>query len=74
MNAPLRFELVVLPEGAKKYVDLSTSLLISCRVAITKETKLTNAASFNILLEDHTLGNIVRMYDVGIRPLVLTSR
>eukprot|EP00741_Cyanophora_paradoxa_P003433 tig00000704_g3336.t1 len=48
MNAPDRFELFVLPEGAKK-------------VNVQKDTKIPDAASFTIEREDHTLGNIIRM-------------
>eukprot|EP00771_Trimastix_marina_P000624 gnl/Trimastix_PCT/1645.p1 GENE.gnl/Trimastix_PCT/1645~~gnl/Trimastix_PCT/1645.p1 ORF type:complete len:127 (+),score=15.55 gnl/Trimastix_PCT/1645:92-472(+) len=48
MNAPDRFELFVLPDGVE-------------RVSMEKDTKVQNAATFRVQLEDHTLGNIIRM-------------
>eukprot|EP00735_Rhodelphis_limneticus_P011505 TRINITY_DN4610_c0_g1::TRINITY_DN4610_c0_g1_i1::g.19560::m.19560 TRINITY_DN4610_c0_g1::TRINITY_DN4610_c0_g1_i1::g.19560 ORF type:complete len:121 (-),score=17.31,sp/Q86JJ5/RPB11_DICDI/49.56/2e-40,RNA_pol_L_2/PF13656.1/9.4e-22,RNA_pol_L/PF01193.19/1e-07 TRINITY_DN4610_c0_g1_i1:55-417(-) len=48
MNAPDRFELVILPEGTKK-------------VVVQKDTKVPNAATVIIEREDHTLGNITRV-------------
>eukprot|EP01132_Coremiostelium_polycephalum_P000688 gene688-849_t len=52
MNAPDRFELFILPEGAKKII-------------MTKDTKIPNACSFLIQKEDHTVGNLIRMQLVG---------
>ncbi|GAM25465.1 hypothetical protein SAMD00019534_086400 [Acytostelium subglobosum LB1] len=52
MNAPDRFELFVLPEGAKK-------------ISMTKDTRIPNACLFTILKEDHTVGNLIRMQLVG---------
>lgn len=49
MNAPERFELLVLPEGAKK-------------LTVKKDTKIPNAATFLIEREDHTLGNALRSF------------
>ena len=46
MNAPESYELFVLPEGQKK-------------VTVEKDTKLPNASTFIIRLEDHTLGNLL---------------
>ncbi|GJE85223.1 DNA-directed RNA polymerase II subunit RPB11 [Phanerochaete sordida] len=47
MNAPNRFELFVLDEGEKL-------------VEISEDTKIPNAATFKIVKEDHTLGNLLR--------------
>ncbi|RKO90429.1 DNA-directed RNA polymerase, partial [Blyttiomyces helicus] len=47
-NAPPSWELFLIPEGQKK-------------LSMTKDTKIPNAATFTILKEDHTLGNILRM-------------
>ncbi|KAL1923407.1 uncharacterized protein VTP21DRAFT_8387 [Calcarisporiella thermophila] len=47
MNAPDRFELFVLPDGVKK-------------VNVEYDQKISNAASFTIQKEDHTLGNLLR--------------
>eukprot|EP01102_Stenamoeba_stenopodia_P005333 TRINITY_DN15926_c0_g1_i1.p1 TRINITY_DN15926_c0_g1~~TRINITY_DN15926_c0_g1_i1.p1 ORF type:complete len:124 (+),score=30.11 TRINITY_DN15926_c0_g1_i1:146-517(+) len=49
MNAPNPLEaLFLIPEGESK-------------VSIKKDTKIKNAATFRILREDHTLGNLLRM-------------
>lgn len=45
-NTPEDTDLVVLPEGVSKLVAVA-------------DTKLQNAASFTIALEDHTLGNLL---------------
>ncbi len=34
---------------------------IGCRISIEKDTKVTNAATFTLQREDHTVGNLVRM-------------
>jgi DNA-directed RNA polymerase II subunit RPB11 len=47
MNAPDRYELLVVPEGQKK-------------LEIRKDTKIPNAATLIIQREDHTLGNLLR--------------
>ncbi|KAI8809743.1 DNA-directed RNA polymerase II subunit J [Cladochytrium replicatum] len=47
MNAPDRFELFVIPDGQQK-------------VEMVKDPKIPNAATFTILKEDHTLGNVLR--------------
>ncbi|KAG0696591.1 DNA-directed RNA polymerase [Suillus ampliporus] len=47
MNAPNRFELFVLEDGEKT-------------VEVTEDTKIPNAATFKIVKQDHTLGNMVR--------------
>eukprot|EP00126_Sphaerothecum_destruens_P005292 Sdes_comp18684_c0_seq1m8955 len=47
MNAPDRFESFLLQDGEKK-------------ISYQKDTKVPNAASFTILKEDHTLGNMIR--------------
>ncbi|KAJ1944747.1 DNA-directed RNA polymerase II core subunit [Linderina macrospora] len=47
MNAPERFEMFVLPEGAKK-------------IDIIKDSKMPNCIQFNIQKEDHTIANILR--------------
>ena len=49
MNAPNRSDSYLLPEGAQK-------------VAYEKDTKIANAGKFTILREDHTVGNLLRMY------------
>lgn len=48
INTPDRYELFVLPGDAKK-------------LEIEKDTRIPNAATFKIQLEDHTLGNLLRM-------------
>lgn len=47
-NQPDRHELFLIPEGESK-------------ISIAKDTRIPNAATFTILKEDHTLGNILRM-------------
>jgi len=47
MNAPNRFELFVLEDGEKA-------------LEVTEDTKIPNAATFKILKQDHTLGNMIR--------------
>ena len=47
MNAPERWELFRLPEGARK-------------ITLNRDTRLPHAATFTILKEDHTLGNLLR--------------
>ncbi|CAG8821266.1 13144_t:CDS:2, partial [Racocetra persica] len=47
MNAPDRFDLFYLPPGAKK-------------MTITPDPKVENGATFEILREDHTMGNLMR--------------
>ena len=56
MNAPENFELFNIPEGRKKY------LFNYKRVEFAKDEKLSDSGIFTILLEDHTLGNLVKMY------------
>ncbi|KAH6564878.1 hypothetical protein BASA50_008350 [Batrachochytrium salamandrivorans] len=46
-NAPPTWELLLVPEGMKK-------------VSMEMDTKIPNAATFTVLTEDHTLGNIIR--------------
>ncbi|CAK0785081.1 hypothetical protein CVIRNUC_008287 [Coccomyxa viridis] len=48
INAPDRYERFVVPEGLQK-------------ISIEKDTKVTNAATFTLQREDHTVGNLVRM-------------
>ena len=48
MNAPDRFLKFVVPEGQPK-------------VSFARDTKIANAGAFQVLCEDHTLGNTVRM-------------
>jgi len=48
MNEPDKFELFTLQPHEKK-------------ITFQKDTKIKNAASFNIAKEDHTLGNVLRM-------------
>lgn len=35
-------------------------LMVTCRITITKDTKVPNAAHFVVNKEDHTLGNLLR--------------
>jgi DNA-directed RNA polymerase II subunit RPB11 len=75
-NAPDRYERFVVPEGQHKYdvcafklhcnhtstVSLETSVLcVVRRISLEKDTKVTNAATFTLQREDHTVGNLVRM-------------
>lgn len=48
MNQPSRAEKFVLPEGVRK-------------LTFTRDTKVSNAGTFIVQKEDHTLGNTVRM-------------
>jgi hypothetical protein len=41
---------------------LYTNILNQFRVSYERDTKIINAASFTIEREDHTIGNILRMY------------
>ncbi|KAL2918672.1 DNA-directed RNA polymerase II core subunit [Polyrhizophydium stewartii] len=47
-NAPPTWELLLVPEGMKK-------------ITMEMDTKIPNAATFTVLKEDHTLGNLLRM-------------
>ncbi|KAF7355489.1 RNA-pol-L-2 domain-containing protein [Mycena sanguinolenta] len=47
MNAPNRHELFVLDDGEKA-------------LEVTEDTKIPNAATFKIVKQDHTLGNMLR--------------
>ncbi|KAG1681853.1 DNA-directed RNA polymerase II subunit RPB11-a [Nymphon striatum] len=49
MNAPPTFESFLLFEGEKK-------------ITVEKDTKVPNAALFTMNKEDHTLGNMLKMY------------
>lgn len=48
MNAPENFELFIIPEGKNK-------------VEYVEDSKLPNTGMFTILLEDHTIGNLLKM-------------
>ena len=48
MNQPSRAEKFVLPEGVRK-------------LTFTRDTKVSNAGTFIVQKEDHTLGNPIRM-------------
>ena len=37
---------------------------VSCRVAYERDMKVMNAATFTVQREDHTIGNVIRMYDL----------
>jgi DNA-directed RNA polymerase II subunit RPB11 len=54
-NQPPTWELLLVPDGMKKYLKLT-------RVTMEMDTKIPNAATFRILKEDHTLGNMLRMF------------
>ena len=62
MNAPDRFELFILPEGVKKYLQDSQVLLLTPRVTLEPDSKIPNAATIIFEKEDHTLGNMLRAY------------
>jgi len=47
-NRPERHELLTLPVGAKK-------------VVVLRDQRLTNASTFVVEREDHTIGNLLRM-------------
>lgn len=55
MNAPQLYERLKVPEGKKK-------------VEVVADTKVQNAATFTMLGEDHTIGNVVRMCVPSARP------
>ncbi|KAJ1884950.1 DNA-directed RNA polymerase II core subunit, partial [Kickxella alabastrina] len=57
MNAPERFEMFMIPEGARK-------------IDIIKDSKMANCLQFNIQREDHTIANILR-YRLLNHPHVL---
>ncbi|KAJ2656663.1 DNA-directed RNA polymerase II core subunit [Coemansia sp. RSA 1200] len=57
MNAPERFEMFLLPEGARK-------------IEITKDPKMPNCLLFRIQREDHTVANVLR-YRLLSHPQVL---
>ena len=42
------------------YAPPLTGLLVP-RISLEKDTKVTNAATFTLQREDHTIGNLVRM-------------
>ena len=48
MNQPSRADKFVLPDGVRKLM-------------YTRDTKVSNAGTFIIQREDHTVGNLVRM-------------
>lgn len=48
MNAPDRLDAIVLPDGAAK-------------ITVSVDERLANAATFRVLKEDHTIGNLLRM-------------
>ena len=49
MNQPSRADRFVLPEGERK-------------LTFERDTKVENAGTFVLQREDHTLGNLLRMY------------
>lgn len=59
MNAPENFELFNLPEGKKKYYHIQINK--NFRVDFIKDAKINDSGIFVILLEDHTIGNIIKM-------------
>ena len=60
MNAPERSELWVLQDGEKK-------------LTVNKDTKIVNTANFVIKKEDHTMGNLLRMWVIPVPPSTLSS-
>ena len=53
MNQPSRADRFVLPEGERK-------------LTFERDTKVENAGTFVLQREDHTLGNLLRMYVEGM--------
>ena len=45
-----------------RFVLICYKFLLLFRVTYTKDTKVPNAGAFTVQKEDHTLGNIIRMY------------
>lgn len=60
MNAPQQYERFKIPPGRKK-------------VEVVADTKVQNAATFTMMGEEHTIGNVVRMC-VRDRPLRRRTR
>lgn len=48
MNAPENYELFTLPDGISK-------------IQMEKDSKIPNTMLFTVMLEDHTIGNIIKM-------------
>lgn len=74
MNTPDRFEKFVVPDHLRKYALPNAKLVAATRhachrhrVEYRKDTKLKNAGTFVFQREDHTIGNILRMYVVHTR-------
>ena len=63
MNAPDRLDAIRVPAGLKK-------------VVATKDEKAANAYVYKVMREDHTLGNLMRMWVLSVRrnPRALLSR
>lgn len=76
MNAPDRYERFVVPDDLEKYfADLYLYTLFhptpfpehfwlfhACRIRFDKDPRVLNAGTFTVQREDHTLGNLVRVY------------
>ena len=88
MNAPERVETIVLPDGVKKYACIACAVsflaswlleLVSFRLTEEKDTKINNCNTYIIEREDHTLGNLLRVYATssafvrGVEPEMLCS-
>lgn len=61
--------------GGKKAWDLKRAPTCGqgvSKVRYEKETKVPNAGTFTIEREDHTLGNLVRMYALGLLPALFS--
>lgn len=69
MNAPDRLDSIVVPAGIPKYVTnrvseraTSTSSSVAyCRIQIVPDEKMSNAATYRVNREDHTIGHLMRM-------------
>jgi DNA-directed RNA polymerase II subunit RPB11 len=61
MNAPESFEVTVLPEGTQK-------------VSIAYDERVPHAAVFTFQLEDHTIGNLLRMFAYSVFMFFLCYR
>ncbi|KDD76855.1 hypothetical protein H632_c85p0 [Helicosporidium sp. ATCC 50920] len=59
-NAPDRYEKFVVPEGVKK-------------ISFERDTKVTNAGTFTIQREDHTIGNAIRCRALEDKNVVFTG-
>ena len=62
MNVPETHELFELPFGKQKLLNLLFIIKCFLRVEYEVDTKIPNSGNFSIYLEDHTIGNLLRMF------------